>query len=191
VSARLNLAAVGLAAAIVVLVAACGSSATSAPPDSSAPSGSVGALPSSVASALGSLGTAPDVASLVSADMAASVIGGTPTKVTAPISIPNISVVAYDNENGDELTVFVETIPGGLANVQLQAAIAIAGAQGDLQSVSGIGDAAGKVVDTNEATVAFVKGTNLVVLQAQSDTMTGSDLEPKVEALARQVAGRM
>ena len=191
-TSRLSLTVAGLAIASLVSVAACGSSATSAPPSAAAPSGSAaGALPSSVASALGSLGTAPDAAGLVTADMAATIIGGSPSKVTSPISIPNMSIVSYSNASGDEVTVFVETIPGGLANAQLQAAIAIAGAQGNLQPVSGIGDAAGKVVDTNEATVAFVKGTNLVVVQASSGTTAGTDLDPKVQSLAQQVAGKL
>ena len=190
-TSRLSLTVAGLAIASLVSVAACGSSATSAPPSASAPGESTGTLPSSVASALGSLGTAPDAAGLVTADMAAAIIGGSPSKVTSPISIPNMSIVSYSNESGDEVTVFVETIPGGLANAQLQAAIAVAGAQGSLQPVSGIGDAAGKVVDTNEATVAFVKGTNLVVVQASSGTTAGTDLEPKVESLAKQVAGKL
>ena len=193
-TSRLSLTVAGLAIASLVSVAACGSSATSAPPtggSSASPGQSTGALPSSVASALGSLGTAPDAAGLVTADMAATIIGGSPSKVTSPISIPNMSIVSYSNASGDTVTVFVETIPGGLANAQLQAAIAIAGAQGNLQPVSGIGDAAGKVVDTNEATVAFVKGTNLVVVQASSGTTAGTDLDPKVQSLAQQVAGKL
>jgi len=197
VTARPRLILVGIVTAILFTAAACGSSATSAPPSSSGPgessgaTGSVGSLPSAISSALGSLGAAPDASSLVSADMAASVIGGTATPVTLPITFPNFSAASFNNESGDELTIFVESIPGGLANAQLQAAIAVAGAQGSLQPVGGIGDAAGKVVDTNEATVAFVKGTTLVVLNAKSDTKAGSDLEPKVESLAQQVVGKL
>lgn len=189
----------GLAIAITVVVAACSGGATSAP---SAAAGSPSAaaasampsisIPSAFASALASAaGTAPDAATLVTADMAASVIGGSPTKVTPPMSIPNVSLASYGTSGGDSVTVFVEVIPGGLASAQLQAAIAMAGAQGQLETVSGLGDAAGKVVDANEATVAFVKGNDLVVISAQSGSASGSDLEPKVEALAQQVAGKM
>ncbi|MGZ3640803.1 MAG: hypothetical protein ACXWQ6_02045 [Candidatus Limnocylindrales bacterium] len=186
-----RLTAAGLAAAFLVSLAACGSAATSGSPSSSTPGGQSGGTPSAGASLPGAVGSVPDAASLVTADMAASIIGGSPTKVTPPISLPTMSVASYRNDNGDTVTVFVETVPGGLANAQLQAAIAVAGAQGDLQPVSGIGDAAGKVVATNEATVAFVKGSTLVVVQGSSGTTAGSDLEPKVESVAGQVAGKL
>ena len=188
----------GLAIAAAIAVAACSSGATSAP-SAAATSSSAAAsitpsisIPSALASALASAaGTAPDAATLVTADMAASVIGGSPTKVTPPMSIPNVSLASYGTSGGDSVTVFIEAIPGGLASAQLQAAMAMAGSQGSMTPVSGIGDAAGKVVDANEATVAFVKGSNVVVISAQSGTTSGSDLEPKVEALAQQVAGKM
>jgi hypothetical protein len=191
VTSHPRLAAAGLAAAFLVSLAACGSAATSGPPSSPTPAGQSGSTPSAGASLPGAVGSVPDAASLVTADMAASIIGGSPTKVTPPISIPTMSVASYSNDNGDSVTVFVEAIPGGLANAQLQAAIAVAGAQGELQPVSGIGDAAGKVVATNEATVAFVKGSTLVVVQGSSGTIAGSDLEPKVESVAGQVAGKL
>ncbi|MGZ6328485.1 MAG: hypothetical protein ACXWN2_07180 [Candidatus Limnocylindrales bacterium] len=186
-----RLTAAGLAAAFLVSLAACGSAATSGSPSSSTPGGQSGGTPSAGASLPGAVGSVPDAASLVTADMAASIIGGSPTKVTPPISLPTMSVASYRNDNGDTVTVFVETVPGGLANAQLQAAIAVAGAQGDLQPVSGIGDAAGKVVATSEATVAFVKGSTLVVVQGSSGTTAGSDLEPKVESVAGQGAGKL
>ena len=190
---------VGLAVAATVAIAACGSGATSAPsPAAGSPSAAAASItpsisiPSALASALASAaGTAPDAATLVTADMAASVTGGSPTKVTPPMSIPNVSLASYGTSGGDSVTVFVEAIPGGLASAQLQAAMALAGSQGSLTPVSGIGDAAGKVVAANEATVAFVKGSNVVVISAQSGSASGSDLEPKVEALAQQVAGKM
>ena len=195
----------GLAVAATLAIAACSAGATSAPsaaagspsaaaatspsPSSAIPSISI---PSALASALASAGgTTPDAATLVSADMAASVIGGSPSKVTPPMSIPNVSLVSYGTGSGDSVTVFIETVPGGIASTQLQAAIALAGVQGQLQTVSGLGDAAGKVVDANEATVAFVKGNELVVVSAQSATKAGTDLEPKVEALAKQIAGKL
>ena len=188
----------GLAIAAVLAVAACSSGATSAPSAAAASSSAAASItpsisiPSALASALASAGgTAPDAATLVTADMAASVIGGSPTKVTPPMSIPNVSLASYGTSGGDSVTVFIEAIPGGLASAQLQAAMAMAGSQGSMTPVSGIGDAAGKVVDANEATVAFVKGSNVVVISAQSGTTSGSDLEPKVEALAQQVAGKM
>jgi hypothetical protein len=133
----------------------------------------------------------PDPSTLLTADQAASIIGGSPTPVTLPLSIPNMSIASYENTDGDSVTVFVEAIPGGLASVQLQAAMAMAGAQGDLQTISGLGDAAGKDVTDSEATIAFVKGSTIVMMQASSGTLAGSDLEPKLEAIARQVADKL
>ncbi|HYM83293.1 MAG TPA: hypothetical protein VEY67_03995 [Candidatus Dormibacteraeota bacterium] len=39
--------------------------------------------------------------------------------------------------------------------------------------------------------VAFVKGSALVVINARAAASTGADLEPKVEALAQQIAGKL
>ena len=204
---RPNLAVAVVAGAAVLLVAACGgSSATASPgtgasvtaaPSGAAPSTAAGsdmpsfALPSALASALAGAGSAPDAGTLVTADMAATIIGGSPSKVSPPMSLPSMSVASYSNAAGDTVSVFIENIPGGIANTQLQAAMALAGSQGDLQPVTGIGDSAGKVVTDKEATVAFVKGSNLVVVLATSDTTAGSDLEPKVEAVAKQVAPQL
>jgi hypothetical protein len=67
----------------------------------------------------------------------------------------------------------------------------MAGAKGNLQTVGGIGDAAGKAVEANEATLAFAKSNYIVVLSAQSGSTAGTDLEPKLEALAQQVIGKL
>ena len=196
-------------AALVVLasVAACSSSATPTPAptaaptaepatSASAPLASAGlpsiALPSGVTFPSGG-GTAPDPATIVSADMAASVIGGSPTKVDMPgLSGLPVNIVSYQSSSGDSLTVLVEQIPGGLPANALQMAVAMAGAQGtDLQQLSGIGDAAVKQVDANSAVIAFVKGNLIVVLGGQSGSGAAAAMEPKVEALAQQVAGKL
>ncbi len=196
---RPSLAAAGLAVAILLAVSACSSSsATSAPTTAASVAGPSDAasappieIPSALASALGPGASMPDPSTLLTADQAASIIGGSPTPVTLPLSIPNMSIASYENTDGDSVTVFVEAIPGGLASVQLQAAMAMAGAQGDLQTISGLGDAAGKDVTDSEATIAFVKGSTIVMMQASSGTLAGSDLEPKLEAIARQVADKL
>ena len=201
---RSRLAVAGVSAMVLASVAACGSgtstespvTASSAAQSSAvesavAPSQPSESAPSEAASNSASGGVAPDAATLLTAEMAGSVIGGGPQKVSAPFSIPNMSIVSYSNAEGDTVDVFIEVVPGGVANVEMQAAIAMAGAQGDLQPVTGVGDAAGKVVGDGDATVAFVKGTNLVVVEATSGTMSGSDLEPKVEDIARQIASKL
>jgi hypothetical protein len=103
-----------------------------------------------------------------------------------------VKIVSYQTTAGDSLTVLVEQVPGGLPANALQMAVAMAGAQGaDLQQVSGIGDAAVKQVDANSAVIAFVKGDIIVVLGAQSGSGAAAAVEPKVEALAQQVAGKL
>lgn len=137
-------------------------------------------------------GSAPDAATIVTADMAASIIGGSPTKVPFGSTMPGGfgSVVSYATGAGDAVTVFVESVPGTSAAV-LQTAMAMAGQQGDLQSVSGLGDIAAKEINPNEATYAFVKGQTMVIIGAQSGSISGSDLDSKVLAVARQVADQL
>ena len=203
-SLRTGLVMGGLVAAALVTFVGCGSSATTAPatptaaaatpaPAASvaAPSTATGAGASAAAGA--AQGGSQDAASLVTADMAASVIGGSPTAVTLPGNIVSgvASLASYANANGDDVTVVVEHIPSTVPAAMLQAAIQMAGAKGDLQAVSGLGDAAGKVVGTNDATIAFAKGGTIVVLGASASGMTGSDLESKLESLAQQVAGKV
>ena len=201
---RSSLAVAGVTAAILASVAGCGSGTSSTPtvpasaaptpttaPSTAASSEPSASTPTAQASNSAPGGDAPDAATLLTADIAGSIIGGSPQKVTTPFSVPGISVASYGNADGDAVTMFVEAVPGGMVSVEMQAAIAMAGAQGDLVTVTGIGDAAGKVVAAHEATVAFVKGTNLVVVGATSGNMTGSDLEPKVEDAARQIASRL
>ncbi len=137
-------------------------------------------------------GNVPDPAALVSADMAASVIGGSPQQVQIP-GLGNVpaKVVAYSTDSGDTLTVFIEQVPGAFQASALQAAIAMAGVQGNVVPVSGVGDAAGKVVEENNAVIAFVKGDVMVVIGAQSGASSGAQLDPKVEGLAKQVSDKL
>ncbi len=188
----------------VISVAACGGSAAtpaptatppqvapSAPGGAGLPSFAIPAFPSGLSlPSAGSLGSAPDASSIVTGDMAASVLGATAQKVAMPVA-GIASIVAYSTAAGDTLTVLVEKVPGGVPAAAMQAAMQMAGSNGDLQAVSGIGDVAGKTVDANEATIAFAKGDFIVVLSARSDTTVGTDLEPKLEALARQVTGKL
>jgi len=188
----------------LVSVAACGGSAatqapTATPPQVAAtapggavlPSFEIPVLPSGLSlPSAGSLGNAPDASSIVTADMAASLLGATAQQVSMPVT-GIASIVAYTTAAGDTLTVLVEKVPGGVPAAAMQAAMRMAGSNGDLQAVGGIGDVAGKVVDANEATIAFAKGDFIVVLAAHSDTAAGSELEPKLESLARQVTGKL
>lgn len=194
-----------LLAATVLTLAACGASATAGPTTA----GSTGSTASSAAATTTTASSAPsaplqsagtstsgasvDATTLLSADMAASVIGGSPTAVTIPgLNVPGVGIAAYGTTTGDTVAVFVEKVPGGLATTaQLQAAMLMAGTQGNLTPIAGLGDAAGKVVDANEATIAFVKNGALIVISAHSGSIAGSTLEPKLESVAQQVAGKV
>jgi hypothetical protein len=186
----------GLVAAAILAVAACGGgTATPAPTAAPTAAPQVSVPPVATAPGGGGGGGAPaaaaDASAILTADMAASIIGGSPTKAMVATPGTGVSLVSYTNSNGDDVTVLVEAVPAGFAGTMLQAAIAGAGAQGQLQPLSGIGDAAGKVIDDHDATVAFAKGSTLVVIHASADGVAGSDLESKCEALARQIAGRL
>lgn len=184
----------GLFSAALVALAACGGgSATTAPGATTAPSAAVSEP--SVAAASPGTGQAGgfDAGALVTANMAASVIGGSPTKVDMPIGATGgaMSVASYTNPGGDSVTVLVERLPGMTGSLALQAAIAQQGSNGNMQAVSGIGDAAGKVVEDHDATLAFVKGDTIVVLAATAAGSSGSDLESKLESLAQQLTGKL
>lgn len=196
-------------APIVFLIAACsGGTATTAPGSSTPPASTPPASSAPASSAPGSAAASPaasvpaaspgssvpqgtiDAATLVTADMAASIIGGSPTAVAIPGGVfPGgaATAIAYTTAAGDTVTVMAEQVPG-LTAASLQAAMAVAGQQGDLQTVGDLGDFAGKQVTPNEATYAFVKGTYLILIAAQSGSMSGSDLDPKVLGVALQVA---
>lgn len=193
--------------AALLSLAACSSTATAAPGSSTAPGaggassapglgGLGGLLPSGFALPsgldLGGAGSASiDASTILSADVAASIIGGNPTLQPGSMNLGPISLASYGTDSGDSVSVYVETIPGGVSSALLQAAITSAGNSGDMTPVSGLGDAAGKVIDDHEATVAFAKNGTIVVVSASVDSQAGTDLEPKVEAVAQQIAGKL
>lgn len=187
-------------AVAVITVSACSSSATAAPGASTAAGGG-GALPSG----LGNLGgllpsgllgggggsSAVNASTILTADLAASIIGGNPTLQPGSMDLGPVSLAAYGTDSGDNVAVYVETIGTGLEAAAIQAAIQQEGTSGDMTPVSGLGDAAGKVVGDHEATVAFGKNGTIVVVSATVAAQAGTDLEPKVEAVAQQIAGQL
>ncbi len=194
----------GLLAAALLVVAACGSSATPAPSSGSGAGagasggggGGGGGAASSFAFPSGLFGggggtAAVNASTILTADIAAQIIGGTPTLQPGSMNLGPISVASYGTDSGDDVTVYVETVGSGVEAQAIQAAIAAEGTNGDMTPISGLGDAAGKVVDDHSATVAFGKNGTIVVVEAQVAAQAGSDLEPKVEAVAQQVAGQL
>lgn len=196
---------------VIVVAAACSSGSATPSPGASTPAAGDSASPAAGGStpeavesippisipavspaASAGQGSGPDAETVVTTEMAASIIGGSPTKAPFGGQLPGGygSVVAYMTDAGDTVTVFVETIPG-LSGMSLKAAMAMAGQQGDLQSVDGLGDFAGKQVQADQVTYAFVQGETLVIIDAQSSSMAGTDLDPKVQAVAQQAAGQL
>jgi hypothetical protein len=197
-----RLLAAGILSAALLSVAACGSSATAAPGSSpAAGGGGGGALPSGLgglggllpSGLLGGSGgtSAVNASTILTADVAASIIGGTPTLQPGSMNLGPISLASYGTDSGDDVTVYVETIGTGLEAAAIQAAIQAEGTNGDMTPISGLGDAAGKVVGDHEATVAFGKNGTIVVVSATVAAQAGTDLEPKVEAVAQQIAGQL
>ena len=194
----------GLLAAAILTVSACSSTATTAPGASAAAGGGGGAGASS-APGLGGLGgllpsgllggsggtASIDASTILTADVAAAILGGTPTLQPGSMNLGPISLATYGTDSGDDVTVYVETIGTGLESAAIQAAIQAEGTNGDMTPISGLGDAAGKVVDAHSATVAFGKNGTIVVVEASVAAQAGTDLEPKVEALAQQIAGKL
>ncbi|MGH2464664.1 MAG: hypothetical protein ACRDGI_04320, partial [Candidatus Limnocylindrales bacterium] len=136
--------------------------------------------------------SAVNAGTILTPQIAATIIGGTPTLQPESMNLGPVSLAAYGTDNGDSVAVYVETIGSGLEAAAIQAAISSQdGGAGDMVPISGLGDAAGKVVGDHEATVAFGKNGTIVVVSATVDAQAGTDLEPKVEALAQQIAGTL
>ena len=176
--------------AAVLTVAACSSTATAAPGSSAAPGGGL-VLPSGLLGGGGGGSASVNASTILTADVAASILGGTPTLQPGSMNLGPISLATYGTDSGDVVTVYVETLGTGLEAAAIQAAIQSEGTTGDMTPISGLGDAAGKVVGDHEATVAFGKSGTIVVVSATVAAQAGTDLEPKVEAVAQQVAGQL
>ena len=185
----------GILSAALLSLAACNASATAAP--SSGSNGGAAssfafpsfALPSGLD--LGGGTTTINASTILTADVAAAIIGGTPTLQPGSMNLGPISLASYATDSGDNVTVWVEAVPGGIEQAAIQAAIQQEGTSGDMQAISGLGDAAGKVVSDHDATVAFAKSNTIVVVSASVAAMAGTDLEPKVEAVAQQIAAKL
>jgi hypothetical protein len=180
----------GILSAALLSLAACSASATAAPSSgSNAGAGSSFALPSGLD--LGGGTTTVNASTILTADVAAAIIGGTPTLQPGSMNLGPISLASYATDSGDNVTVWVEAVPGGIEQAAIQAAIQQEGTSGDMQAISGLGDAAGKVVSDHDATVAFAKNGTIVVVSASVAAQAGTDLEPKVEAVAQQIAAKL
>jgi len=198
----------GILPAAVLVLAGCGSSATAAPTATAAATPAPGAasnnpqpsvvLPSfalpSFALPSGLLGgntTGVDPSTVLTPDVASSIIGGTATLLPGGINAGPLSSLSYTNATGDDVTILIETLPGVIQQAMVQAALAQAGANGELTPITGLGDTAGKNVGDHNATIGFAKGGTIVILTATSAASAGTDIETKLESLAQQIAGKL
>ena len=120
----------GILAAAVLVVSACSSSATTAPGSSSAPGSSTGggggglfgsfALPSGLFGGGGN--AAVNASTILTAAVAAQIIGGNPTIQPGSVNIGPVSMTSYATDSGDDVTVYVETVGSGLESTMIQAA---------------------------------------------------------------------
>ena len=187
----------GLLAAAVMLLGACSSGAatsapTAAPRSAAATAAPIPPAPTGTPTAGGQTGTV-DANGYLTPEVAASIIGGTPTRVAVPgnIGAGGMSLASYANPAGDNVTALVQPVPPGAGASMLQVAIQAAGAQGELQPLSGLGDAAGTVTGAHDATAAFTKGDILVVVYASAAAAAGTDLLARLETVARQIADKL
>jgi len=193
----------GILPTAVLVFAGCSSSATAAPTATPAATPAPGAasnnpLPSFVLpsfalpSGLGGAGSV-DPTTLLTADAASSILGGTATLLPGGITTGPVSTISYATASGDNVSLLVESFPGGIAasvmQASLQAAFTAKGST-SMEPISGLGDVAGKSVSDHEATVAFIKNGTLMLMTATSATQAGSDMEPKLESLAQQLVGK-
>ena len=191
-SSRSRLVLGGVAAVIVLSVAACGGSSATKAPGATTPTTAPVAPTAAQGGGGGGGAAAVDAGSILTQEVATSIIGGTVTKISIPGTQGSpMSIASFTNTTGDSIVVMVQSVPTGAGAGMLQAAIKAAGAQGDLQVLNGLGDAAGKVINDHDATIAFAKGDTLVVAYASADASSGSDIEAKLEALAKQIAGKL
>jgi hypothetical protein len=187
----------GILPAAILVIAGCSSTATAAPGSSTAPGASnapaaSNGLPFGLPSGLfGGNTTGLDPSTVLTPDVAGSIIGGTATLTPGSISTGPISILSYSNASSDDVTILIETLPGGIQQTIMQAALAQAGASGELTPITGLGDTAGKNVGDHDATIGFAKGDTIVILTATSAASAGTDIDAKLEALAQQIAGKL
>jgi hypothetical protein len=203
----------GLATAALAVAAGCGSSNSAsvslggggnvnAGGSVSIPSlpGGIPSLPGGIPGLGSSTTTGPgatsvDACAAMSQSAAAQVSGASSIAKFSGTNVGGVSECVYaDTASGAGAVGLIEQVPGGIAvNTYLQAAMAQAahGGSSGAQSLSGIGDQAIKSVESNGASVAFVKGSTLVVLAVSGSTRTGDAIESDLESLAKQVAGQL
>lgn len=181
----LRLVTAAAAAGFLLAIAACGGSSTSSSSSSSG-GGSSGQNGS------GGSGS-KDARTLLTQSIAAQISGDPNVAQLSQACSPNVCIyVDTTSPGGGGASIFVETLPSGVSQTLVQQAIQHAGGSGaNVQQISGVGDAAYKDVESNNVTIAFVKGNTLVALGASSRAGSGASLESGVESAAQQMANSL
>lgn len=141
----------GLIVATAMIATACSSSATAAPAANAgngagASAAGGGAIPSLDLGALGAMSGGKNPATLLRANMAASLLGSAAKAIAGSSTPINAS---YSDAAGDTVSIFVEALPGAMNQALLTSALSQANANGSLVAISGLGDIAGKEVSDN------------------------------------------
>jgi len=124
---------------------------------------------------------------------ASRLVGAPVFQVSTSASAATSFCVYASTRSTEGVAVFVQQTPGGDAKKVVQAALDRNAAPSAHLStaVKGIGDAAGTKTDAHNAAVIFATHNLLVVLTATSAGKSGTDLLPKLEAIAKQVAAKL
>jgi hypothetical protein len=175
----------GLLVAAAFFLAACGGGGGTAGTPTATPSPVPAASPTDLSTL--------DACSLVSVATASQLVGGQVAQVSISATSATSFCVYASGKASDGLAVFVQQTPGGDAKKVVQAALDRNAAPSAHLStaVKGIGDTAGTKTDAHNAAVIFARHNLLVVLTATSAGKSGTDLLPKLEAIAKQVAAKL
>ena len=172
-------------------VSACGGSSASAPTASASNTPAVSGAPAS--SSQGGAATSLAACTALTQADAATITGDTTiSKLTGSGTLCMYSDVT--GASGAGALIDIET-DNGISTAFLQGALAAeaTGGSSDYQTVSGIGDAAWAELQSagNGAGLVFAKGDSVVIIVAESATMSGSDVLSAVEQVARTIAGEL
>ena len=175
----------GLLVWAVLLLAACGGSGGTGRPSAASPTPAPASTPIDL--------TNVDACSLVPVATASQLVGASVFQVSTSATVATSFCVYASTKSSEGVAVFVQLAPGGDAKKVVQAALDHNAAPSARLStaVTGIGDAAGTKTDAHDAAVVFARHNLLVVLTATAASKNGTDLLPKLEAIAKQVAAKL
>ena len=176
---------VALLLAAVLLLAACGGPGATGGGPTATPTPAPASSPIDL--------TNLDACSLVPVATASQLVGAWVFQVSTSATAATSFCVYASTKSTEGVAVFVQQTPGGDARKVVQAALDHNAAPSARLStaVTGIGDAAGTKTDAHDAAVVFARHNLLVVLTATAASKNGTDLLPKLETIAKQVAAKL